>query len=66
MVRTIKEPSVITAHVERKQYSYEKNGTTLAFTLRQDVPSEMKDFKQMMEIAVKEIEADLERQKNRI
>lgn len=54
--------SVVTSEsVMRKDYSYELNGTTLKFNLRQDKPVEMIAFRILMEKALIDITHDLEK-----
>ena len=48
-------------HVTRKEFSYEKNGTTLAFTLRVDVKTELEAFEDMMKAALVEVRQEIER-----
>lgn len=59
-----KEKQVMkTNHSQQKQYSYSYGNTTLNFTLRTDIKSEMKDFLLCLNQAVAEVEADLKTKK---
>lgn len=46
--------------VVRKEYSYELNGVTLDFTLRQDTKTEMSAFIKLLESALTDVRADVE------
>lgn len=48
-----------TDHIERKTFNYEKNGVRLDFTLRTDIKTEMRVFKELLEKAIKEINEEL-------
>lgn len=47
-------------HIIRKEYSYNQSGTTLGFSLRQDVKKEMQNFIKCLEEAMQEVQADLD------
>lgn len=47
-------------HIERKSFNYSKNGVQLNFTLRTDVKTEMKYFKELLEKAIEDINKELE------
>jgi len=42
-----------------KNYSYEKGECKLNFSLRIDIKNELKDFLELLKVAVKDIEEDL-------
>ena len=47
----------------RKEYSYEINGVTLSFILRQDNSSELVSFKKLLESALVDVENDIKSSK---
>lgn len=49
-----------TETIERKEYSYQIGGVALKFTLRTDVKSELKAWKELMERAMVDVVADIE------
>lgn len=50
--------------VTKQDFSYSKEGTNLAFTLRTDNSSELRNFKSLLEEGIKDIDIILERMKN--
>ncbi len=50
--------------INRKEFSYNKDGCNLTFTLRIDNSSELKNFKVCLEEAIKDIDKILEGMKN--
>lgn len=60
-VPKIKAPALVSTSIQRKEFKYSIGPVTLAFTLRTDVKDKLEPFKQMMEIAIKDIEADIEK-----
>lgn len=47
----------------RKEYSYEINGVTLSFILRQDNSSELVSFKKLLDSALVDVENDIKSSK---
>lgn len=47
-------------NIQRKQFDYTLGPINLNFTLRTDVKSELKAFRELMERATKDIDAELE------
>jgi len=50
--------------ITRKEYSYTKNKISLSFLLRTDVKHEMKDFLELLKVAQKAIEEDIDKLKS--
>ena len=50
--------------IERKEFNYKKNNTSLNFNLRVDNSSELKDFKLCLEEALKDVGLILKTIKN--
>lgn len=46
--------------IERKQFNYQIGSTALNFTLRTDVKTELKAFREMMVAAMADIDKELE------
>ncbi len=62
MAKEVPQQAIIVAsYAERKEYSYEKNGTTLSFKLLSSTPKEMEEFRDMMKLAIIDIEKDLKK-----
>lgn len=59
-----KKEEVVKTSVQRKEFSYSFGGTTLSFTLRVDNTSELRPFLKLLQIAVVEITAEIEKLKN--
>lgn len=53
---------VTTAHTETRNFSYSKGTTTLRFNLRTDIKQELKDFKELMLMALSDIDIELSKQ----
>lgn len=49
--------------ITRKEYSYESKGIVLNFTLRQDQQNEMCYFKELLKVALLDIEKDIKNTK---
>ena len=47
--------------VDTRQFSYSKNKVNLSFTLRTDVKSELKDFRDLLEKAIEDINKELKK-----
>ena len=47
--------------VDKRQFSYSKNKVNLGFTLRTDVKSELKDFRDLLEKAIEDINKELKK-----
>lgn len=47
--------------VDTRQFSYSKNKVNLGFTLRTDVKSELKDFRDLLEKAIEDINKELKK-----
>lgn len=45
--------------IENKTFSYSKNKVNLSFTLRIDQKQELKDFKDLLQEAIKDIDKEL-------
>lgn len=45
----------------RRQFSYNKGSCNLSFSLRVDIKQELKDFKEILEAALADIEAELDK-----
>ena len=48
-------------HITNRTFNYSKGDITLNFTLRIDIKDQLKDFKELLEMAVKEISEEIER-----
>ncbi len=46
-------------HKTNRTFSYSKGDTTLNFTLRIDIKDQLKDFKELLEMAVEEISEEI-------
>lgn len=46
-------------HTTTRKFSYTKGKCSLSFTLRTDIKSELKDFLELLKVAVEEIEKEL-------
>ena len=53
------EKAVVT-NIVRKEYKFTKANVTLSFTLRNDIPQELSDFKELLGLAREEVSEDLE------
>ena len=51
------------ASVERKQWDYSKGETKLNFSLRINIKEEMKNFVELLERAVEDVKAQIEKTK---
>lgn len=60
MAKNNKYTPVTSTHVQRKEYSFQKNNVTLSFTLRQDQADEMTTFLELLEAAKTDLTKDLE------
>ena len=60
----ISKQSFSKSFIKKQEFSYNKNGTNLSFTLRVDNSSELKSFKVCLEEAIKDIEEILKGMKN--
>lgn len=52
---------IIENHTENKTFNYQKDKVSLVFTLRTDVKKELKNFKDLLEKAIVDIDKELER-----
>lgn len=59
----MKKNIVTSSPKTRKEYSYEINGVTLSFTLRQDNTSELVAFLKLLSQAVVDVEKDIKTHK---
>lgn len=50
-------------NIENKTYSYSLRGVNLSFTLRSDIPEEMTDFLELLELAKQDITSQLSKLK---
>lgn len=50
----------------RKEFALEKNGIRLNFTLRVDIKQELKDFKDLLELAQTQVKEELEKLSNKV
>jgi hypothetical protein len=46
---------------DRKRFVYEKGNVKLDFTLRTDIKQELKDWKELMENAMEDVEAEIKK-----
>lgn len=51
--------NIETEHVVRKDYVFKKNNIQPGFQLRLDMHQELRDFKQLLEMALEEVNEDL-------
>ena len=49
-------------HAVKKQFNYSKGDVQLKFTLRVDISSELKTFKELLEKAIEDISEELNKQ----
>jgi len=56
-----KKVEVKSSSISRKEFSYEKAGVTLSFTLRTDVPQELLVFRELLETAFKQVSEEIEK-----
>lgn len=52
---------IVTNHVTRREFVYTLGDVKLDFKLRTDVKNELEDFKALMLIGIKDIDAELEK-----
>jgi soluble cytochrome b562 len=52
------------AFIERKEFSYRKDSAQLNFTLRTDNSSELRDFRECLAEAIKDIDEIIKEMKN--
>ena len=57
----LKTNQIETNNIVRKNYSYIKNNIGLNFNLRTYVKHELKDFLELLKVAQKEVEIDIEK-----
>lgn len=56
-----KKHAVRTDHKTVRQFSYRKNNVSLAFSLRIDIKEDLKDFRELLVEALKEVDQEIER-----
>ena len=55
-----KTEKAVATNIVRKEYKFTKANVTLSFTLRNDIPQELADFKELLGMAREEVSEDLE------
>ena len=61
LARDAANAPIVEGHATRKEFLYTKNGVTLRFTLRLDIDTELKAFKELMEKAIVDIDTELDK-----
>ena len=59
MTKPTQQNKVKKEHVDRREFSYAKGSCRLRFTLRTDVKTELRDFKECLQEAIKEVDEEL-------
>lgn len=54
-----KKVQVKREHVQNRTFKYTKNDVTLDFSLRTDIKQQLKDFKECLEAALVDVEAEI-------
>jgi len=59
MFYKIKKSIVQDKSTSTKNFFYEKNGITLDFKLRTDIKTQLKDFKELLSVAILEVDNEI-------
>lgn len=61
MFNKIRKTTIQNDTTTSKNFSYKKGNCSLKFTLRTDVKTELKDFKELLEVAILEVNKEIEK-----
>ncbi len=63
MIEPKKNQQVVTNQTQSKKFSYKKGDCNLSFDLRVDIKTELRDFAEILKVALVEVEEELNKQK---
>lgn len=61
MFNKIKKSIIQNNSITSKNFSYQKGNVTLSFNLRTDVKTQLKDFKELLEVAILEVDNEIKK-----